>query len=68
MAAAAGDEDQRHQSAADCERQHHAEDQRDPAMDADPDRIEAGQDPGRAGKRQEQKNDEESDEEAGPQS
>jgi hypothetical protein len=68
MAAAAGDESQRHQAAADAEREDHAEDQGDPAMDADADRIEAGQDPGRPGKRQEQQEDEEGDEEAGPQS
>ncbi len=68
IAAAAGDEYQRHQPAADGEREDHAEDQGNPAMDADLDRIEAGQEPGRAGERQQQQDDERADQQTDLQS
>ena len=68
VAAAVADEGQRHQAAADAEREDHAEHQRDPAMQADADGIEPGQQPGRAGERQQQQDGEEGDEQAGLQS
>jgi hypothetical protein len=64
MAATTGDEHQRHQAAADGEGEDHPEGERDPAMDADGDLVETGQEPSRPGKRQQQENDEEADEEA----
>ena len=58
VAAPAGDEDEGHQAAADAEREDDTERQRDPAMEADIDRVQAMKDPGRAGESQEQQDDE----------
>jgi len=55
IAAAMAEEDQRHQPAADQQRQQHAERERDPAMQADADAVQPGQTPGRACERQQQK-------------
>jgi len=68
VAASAGDEHQRHQSAADAQREHNSQDQRDPAMNADRNRIEAVEEPCRAGERQQQEENEETDRQAGSQS
>jgi hypothetical protein len=64
VAAPAGDEDQRHQPAADGEREDDAEDEGDPAVDADRDRIHGIEEPGRPGQRQQQERDEEGDEQS----
>ena len=68
VAAPAGDEDQRHQPAADREREDHAEEEGDPAMEADLDRVQAMEDPRRAGERQQQQDDERADQQADLQS
>ena len=68
MAAAAGDEHEGHEATTDAQREDNTEDQRDPAMDADRDRIEAIEKPRRAGERQQQKKNKETDQQSGFQS
>jgi hypothetical protein len=67
-ASTARDEHKGHQPAADGKREDHAEDQRDPPMHADRDRIEAIEEPCRAGECQQQEKDEEADQQPGLQS
>jgi hypothetical protein len=68
MAAAAGDEHQRHQAAADGEREDNPESERNPTVNADGDGVETSQEPSRAGQRQQQEDDEKGDEKPGFQS